>query len=323
MQDRFECARVVVLGNNKAVVTPVPGWMLEKEKTEDLKAGNSNTGFLRRTMAEISGMLQNDLLAERFASARGLMQGIDARLKLLTLLFFMVFTGVTQSFTTLLFLFFIALMLVKMSALELSSYFKRVWLLLPLALFILSIPAATNLFIAGKPLFHIYIGLDPKLPFVQLPRELYISREGAGIIFKMALRVGISVSYGYLLVMTTGWSHLARALAVLKVPRLFITILDMTYRYIFVLSKLAVEIFEARSLRTVGKVNNRENRKFVSSSIAFLFVRASFLSEEIYDSMLCRGYSGEPVSLAEFRLTRSDAVWIVNFLVIAIVLVLL
>lgn len=301
----------------------IPDWMLETDNIDSRKAGIARTGFLRRTLTGISKVLQNDLLAERFASRQGLLQGIDPRVKLLSILLFMIITGAAKSFATLIVLCIVSVMLVKLSRLGVFSYMKRVWLILPLFLLVLSMPAATNLIIEGRPLMYLYKGLDLKILFARLPQELYLSAEGIRAIVKMSLRIGVSISFGYLLVMTTRWSQLTKALAVLRVPKLAITILDMTYRYVFVLSRVSIEMFEARTLRTVGKIKNKDNRRFVANSIAYLFVKASYMSEEVYDSMLCRGYTGEPVSLTGFRLTRNDYIWIFNVIIIIMILVLL
>ena len=301
----------------------IPDWMLGTDNIDLKKAGRAHTSFLSKTLKEVYGVLQNDLLAERFASKQGFFQGIDPRVKLGSVLLFMIIAGAAKSFVTLVILFVVALALVKLSYLGVAAYIKRVWFILPLLLLILSLPAATNLVMQGRPLVYLYRGLEAKLLFIRLPQELYLSLEGLKSVVKMSLRVGVSISFGYILVMTTRWSHLTKSLAVLRVPGLVTALLDMTYRYIFVLSKLSIEMFEARKLRTVGKISNRDNRKFISGSIAFLFIKANYISEEIYGSMLCRGYTGEPVSLMEFRLSRNDFVWACNMAIILVILAIL
>jgi len=300
----------------------MPEWMLGKEQFNEVKSGKAGTGFLRKTLAEIAKVLENDLLAERFAAKAGLLQGVDPRLKLLSMLLFMVLAGTARSVTTLLFLSVMSAMLVKLSKLDAWAYMKRVWLILPVMMLVLSLPAATSLFIKGEPLFYLYRGLDFQVGHATIPGQIYVSNEGLLAVVKMFLRVSVSISFGYALVMTTRWSQLAKSLGVLKVPKLIIAVLDMTYRYIFVLVRLSIEIYEARFLRTVGKIKNRDNRKFISNSIGFLFIRSGYISEEIYHAMLCRGYDGGQVSLVDFKLGRNDFVWIVNVIVILLILVL-
>lgn len=287
----------------------IPVWLLENEYDIKCSGSGPGTGFLRRTAAGISGMLQNDLLAERYAARNMFLQGIDPRLKLMTMLFFMILAGTCGSFPSLILLCAAALMLAKLSGLGMLIFIRRVWLVLPMLVLILSVPAAINLFIPGKPLLTIIGGL-------------YFTSEGLAAILKVSFRVGISISFGYLLVMTTRWSHLTRSLRLLKIPSVITAIFDITYRYIFVLVQISVEMFEARYLRTTGIVKNSENRRFVAGGIALMFLKASHMSGEIYDSMLCRCYCGDPVGLESFSLTRNDIVWAVNFIIIVSMVIL-
>jgi len=302
------------------MINDIPAWLLECE--DNIATGGARTGFLRKTAAAVSGILKNELLAERFAAKNMFLQGIDPRLKLITMLPFMVMTGMLKSFSALILLCVVAFMLAELSGLGIFNYFKRVWMVFPLLVLVISIPAATNLFIPGRNVLTIFGGHNAGIWFLKFPDGLFFTSEGIAIILKMSLRVGVSLSFGYLLVMTTRWSYLTRSLRTLKIPRVVITILDMTYRYIFVLVQISIEIFEARYLRTVGKVRNRDNRRFIAGGIAYLFVKASHMSTEIYDSMLCRCYCGEPVGIRKFGFTRNDVVWAGDFSIIVIIILL-
>jgi cobalt/nickel transport system permease protein len=298
----------------------IPEWMLIEHKHDDFEIKKSNIKFLKNTLNEISKVMRNEIFSERFAMNGEFIQKIDPRVKLLTLLLFMIFCGLTRSIVTLIFLSAIAILYVKFSGLVLRDYFKRVWLILPLIVLIFSIPAATNIFIKGKALFYIYQNVEFEIWFIKFPREIYFSLAGIGAILKMVMRIGVSFSYGYLLVMTTRWAYLTEALKVLKIPSLVISILNMTFRYIYVLSKIAGEMIEARFLRTVGHTDNNQNRNFIAGRISFLFVKSGYLSDEIFDSMKCRGYTGESVVLKTFKIQRIDILWIINNLIIIFIL---
>jgi energy-coupling factor transporter transmembrane protein EcfT len=94
----------------------------------------------------------------------------------------------------------------------------------------------------------------------------------------------------------------------------------MAYKYIFILSKIATEMMEARFLRTVGNTKNKSNRMFIANRMAFLFIKSSYLSDEIYDAMRCRGFSGEILNLNRLRIQKIDFLWILNNIIILIVL---
>jgi cobalt/nickel transport system permease protein len=311
--------------NSKINKNEIPEWLLKSDSdTAEMReyTKRANVGFIRKTILSISKFTQNDLLTERCAAQKGLLQGIDPRVKLGSAVFYMLFAAISGSLLTLLFLTVVAVMLNVTSGLSIKSYLKRVWLTIPLIVFIVSIPFATNLFIPGHPLLYILKGTSAKVGFINLPQGVYISTEGIRSILTVSVRIGVSFSFGYLLVLTTRWSEITKALVTFRVPSLMISVLDMTYRYIFVLSKVVIEMFEARLLRTVGEISNKENRLFISGSVAALFMRVSFLSEEIYSSMLCRGYEGRPLSLTTFKIKKEDILWIINNVIIALILLL-
>jgi cobalt/nickel transport system permease protein len=314
--DDFEKIKVPSVSKN------IPPWMTEKNKAEKETSKKSSIHFLRKTIKTITNVFQNEVFDEKYARARGMLQSIDARVKLIIFLAYIIYCGLTQNIISLIFLSFIALIYAKFSRLSIKSFVVRVWLILPVIIFILSIPAATNFIISGTPLFYIYKAQQISFLGVHLPSNLYFSVQGIYVIFKTAIRVGASFSFGYLLVMTTRWSSLSGALSVLRVPKLIISILNMTYRYIFLLSKISLQMFEARFLRTVGEINNKSNRDFISNRMSFLLIKASYLSDEIYSAMRCRCYTGEYSTLTPPKINKIDKLWIFNNLVIVLIVVI-
>lgn len=298
----------------------IPSWILTTEKNEYKDTGKANTSFIKRTLLAFSKVIQNDMLSEKNAQKKGLMQKIDPRLKIVSILVFLLITGYVHSIIALAFLVIIVGMLVKLSLLDFPSYVKRVWLTLPLLMLIVSMIAGTSLIIPGKPLFYLYNGLNLKIGLLKFPNELYFSEQGIQSILKIFLRTGISFSFGYIFVMTTYWNRITKSLSILKIPNLIISVMDMTYRFIFVLLGVSTEMFEARTLRTVGSIKNKSNREFVSSSMAYIFVKSNYLSEEIFNSMICKGYTGKPVALWKFKLTSHDYLWILNNLFIILII---
>ncbi|MFZ5985850.1 MAG: cobalt ECF transporter T component CbiQ [Bacillota bacterium] len=308
--------------NTNTIVKNIPDWLINNK--EDITGNRRllNLGFIRHTLLSISQVIQNDLQSERFSAVTGLMQSIDTRVRLLTMLYFMIFTALVKSTLSLLFLFFIALMLARLSGLVISSFLKRVWLFVPLVLLFFSIPAATNLFIDGKPVFYLFRGLTLNIFTIRLPESIYFSYEGLNAVVKMVMRTGVSLSFGYVLFMTTRWSGITKSLSILGVPGFVISILNMTYKYIFILIRVSIDLFEARFLRTIGRVDNRENRRFASGAMAYLFLKSHYISEEVYSSMICRGYSGKHDSLESFKLSVREVLWCINILVLSVILIM-
>ena len=72
----------------------------------------------------------------------------------------------------------------------------------------------------------------------------------------LVMRVATSVSLVVLLTVTTPWTKLLAALRALFVPRIFILIIGMAYRYIFLLLNSVTDMYTARKARTVGNRSN-------------------------------------------------------------------
>lgn len=96
-----------------------------------------------------------------------------------------------------------------------------------------------------------------------------------------------------LLIFTTRWTILLKALRVLRVPQAFVLILGMTYRYLFVLLNAANDLLLARQSRVVGRVAPAEERRWLAASLGTLFAKAYALSDEVYLAMQARGFRGE------------------------------
>jgi cobalt/nickel transport system permease protein len=109
-----------------------------------------------------------------------------------------------------------------------------------------------------------------------------------------------------LLVFTTPWTHILKALRIFHVPVVFVVALGMTFRYILLLLETAHEMFESRKSRTVGKMNSSEYRRLAASSGAVLLSKSFQLSSEVFLAMQARGFRGEVYVLDEFHMSARD-----------------
>ncbi|ADU26834.1 cobalt ECF transporter T component CbiQ [Ethanoligenens harbinense] len=294
----------------------IPAWLLETSRDEKARVASSGTNFLIKTLHHFSEVFENEFYCERYASKTMLLQCLDPRVKVIVLLAFMVFSSFSSSIVILLALAVIAFAYAKLSGLNMTDYFRRVWAYLPPAVFVCSIPGASSLFTKGAPLFYV---LPPGTFGMQ--NGLYFTSSGIAMAFRLALHPGISLSFAFLLLLTTRWSQITHALAGMHVPLVVVSVLNMAYRYLFVTVEMAKNMMEARFLRTVGKLETADNRRFMSHSVAYLFIKSQGLSEEIYDAMVCRGFSGKPVSIRSYKISAADVLFLINSVVILMLLI--
>jgi cobalt/nickel transport system permease protein len=116
----------------------------------------------------------------------------------------------------------------------------------------------------------------------------------------------VSVSLGVLLVLVTPWADVLKSLQAFKVPQIFILLLSMTYRYIFLFLHSANGLFEARKSRQVGRSSGNEQRGWISGSMGSLMHRSFKMSNEVYTAMLARGFSGNVRSYNAYQMQGKD-----------------
>ena len=75
----------------------------------------SGGGFLARNIAGFTQALESVVVTENLCHAPGLMQGLDPRIKVVTLMIFVIFVGLAQDFPLLIAIFILALALVLLS----------------------------------------------------------------------------------------------------------------------------------------------------------------------------------------------------------------
>lgn len=299
----------------------LPAWMTEPEPRAEA-AKYSKTRFLRKTLHEIKKAIANDMLTEQLASRPGLLQKVDPRVKLLGLIILIIVSGVTRSLTALFALVLLSVVLMKLSKLPVWTLQKRIWSIIPVISLLAAAPGMLSVFNPGLPMLVLWP--DPegiRFGSLHLAGPIYVSRQGVTAAVFLFIRTGLSLSLGTLLVLTTPMARLLRSIRILRVPVLLVMVVEMSYRYLILLLTVSLEMFEAREMRTVGKLPGATQRAIAGSSFAALFNRSIVLSEEVYQAMTCRAYTGEAVDAQKLVLGRLDlasALFIISTAIITI-----
>jgi len=105
------------------------------------------------------------------------------------------------------------------------------------------------------------------------------------------IKSGLTITAAILLVATTGMDKLAYALRTLKIPRLFVLQLMLTYRYISVLMEELSQILTAYSLRAPNQKG--VSHKAWGSLVGQLILRTFDRAYRVYEAMRLRGFTGE------------------------------
>jgi cobalt/nickel transport system permease protein len=258
--------------------------------------------FLEKTLSDLTHALEQSLFAESLSRQAGVLQSLDPRVKIVSILSLLLSVSLSRSLPVLLSLYVLALFLAWQSAIPLDFFIRRVWLFMPFFTGLIALPA---LFITPGP------------AWVLLPFGLAITKTGVLTVLFLLLRVSTSVSLGVLLILTTPWPTLLKALSVLRLPDGFLLILGMTYRYIYLLLLTAEDMFLSRRSRIVGRVRPAEARRILAASAGTLLNKSLALSGEVYLAMQSRGYRGKPRTLNVFQMRTFDRAWGIGMIFIA------
>lgn len=293
--------------------TTIPDWLLEKQEPFQQSTKRQKIkrrGFVEKTVEAITRLLQEEFLAGQIAAKPGLLQGIDPRVKVLTALLLIVTANFIHHPSVLILLNLWILWLAKVSLIPVKVFMKRVWLIVPLFTGIIIFPSIFNFISPGDPLLILFQSDHPiHIGPWTWPSTLAVTRQGVHGALVLILRAGASVSLAFVLTLTTRWNTLLKALHVIFVPTVFIAVLEMTYRYIYLFLQIAGEIFTARRSRNLGRTSAKEQRHFVAGAMGTLWGKAYIMGEEVHSAMLARGYTGKPQTLLVFKTKTLDWLW--------------
>lgn len=243
--------------------------------------------LLSKNISSLTGALESAISAEDFCRAPGLLQGLDARVKVATVVLFIVVVGMVHSLPVLAGIFVLILALALLSKIPPGLFLKRILIFIPVFTAVIAIPA---------------LFITPGEPLVATGGRIIITEQGARTAGLLVLRVTDSLSFGILLILTTRWTDILAALRWFHVPAVFVAVLGMTYRYILLLLHTANSMFLARRSRSLGTFSARENRRWLGQALGTTMAKSHQLSEDVYLAMLSRGYRDEGLALNSLAL---------------------
>jgi len=267
----------------------------------DQKPHKHKKNVLEHTLHGISDALERGLFAEEISGLPGLFQSLDARVRLVSVLALLIGVSFSHNLWVIAAIYLLVLVLAWRSSIPTDIFIKRVWLVLPFFTGMVILPA---LFITPGP------------TLIQLPLGWVITKTGLTTVLFMLLRVSTSVSLTLLLILTTPWNAVLSALSVIRVPDVFVLILGMTYRYIYLLLRSANDMFMSRQSRVVGRLSGAEERRIIAATAGALLNKSLDLSSEVYLAMQSRGFVGTVVTLKPFQMQGRDWFWLSFFLAI-------
>jgi cobalt/nickel transport system permease protein len=278
--------------------------------TGAVRSGEGRIGWLEQTLGGITANIERAIFTEQHARSNGWLQRRDPRAKMVGSLVAIVAASLTSSVAGLALLYLSTLAAARASRVPFGFFVKRVWLGIPFFAGIVVLPAI--FFVPGPRVFDLAIG----------PAHMAPSWNGLAGAVLFVSRVGVSVSLAILLVVTTPWADVLKSLRALKVPQVFVLVLSMTYRYVFLFLHTANGILLARKSRVVGRTTGGEQRRWITGTMGNLMSRAFKMSNDVYSAMLARGFGGEVRTYTTYRIDAVDCAGLAGVAAISLAAIL-
>jgi cobalt ECF transporter T component CbiQ len=252
----------------------------------------SERGLFERTVDGMRQAMERATSAEAGATAAGWMQRLDPRVKLAAVLALVAAVALSHRLDVIAALLAAGIAMAVTSRVPLSALASGVSL--AAGAFAVALAAPALVLTPGRA-----VAVVPVAGWV-------VTAQGLMSACYLVLRAAAASTFGFLLVFTTPWAHVLKALRAFHVPVLFVAVLAMTYRYILLLLDSAHDMFVARRSRTVGRLTAATRRRLVAQSAGALLVKSLNMGNDVFLAMQARGYRGEVRVLDDFTMARTD-----------------
>jgi cobalt/nickel transport system permease protein len=284
--------------------------------------GKVSLSYLDKGVESFAGILKEGYAQWESASGRGFFYELDTRIKVVFWLFFILVVSLKKDILPELGVFLTVFVILLLSRVNLLAFYKKVFLLGFIFGFLISLPSSLNVITHGKVIFPVII-LPKTYDFwrYHIPGVIGFTAEGVSVVSILTLRVINSLSLSFLILYTTPFPEIIKALKVLKVPDAFLIIISLTYKYIFIFARIVADMHLAKKSRLAGAVKSAEARTWMAGRMALLFKKTQLKCDEVFKAMIGRGFSGE-IKLYRYQKIRGRD-WITGFFLFTVELVFL
>ncbi|NTU43485.1 MAG: cobalt ECF transporter T component CbiQ [Nitrospirales bacterium] len=293
------------------MASKIPSFLLNGEHNNDLTPpsgrGRLSLPFIERGIKGLAGTITTSYLQWELSSKDGLLQRLDPRVKVIFWLSFIVVISLKREIMPEVWICIALLCTAVLCKTAVTAMYKRALLLSLFFGFLVALPSGLNLITRGDIIIPL-IRLPREYSFwiYQIPAEIGFTREGMAGVAMLTLRVFNSATLSLMILYTTPFTSIATALRVLRVPDLFIMVITLAYKYIFLFARTVEEMHLAKKSRLAGEISSGEARIWMTGMMGLLFRRTQQRFEEVYKAMMARGFAGTYHISAKKGLTGLD-----------------
>lgn len=308
----------------------IPAFLLSRGNSSlyPQKGRYKTCSYIDKGIHQAAHIIKSGYIQWETASGDSFFQKIDARIKLLFLIFFIIIVSVKRDIQTeiliAVFIFFLMITanLGRFSLRNIFGFYRRVIFFGFIFGFVIALPSAFNVITKGEiieslPVVHL------SRPFqfwiYHIPKDIGVTKEGAFGVLMLILRSMNSISLTLFVISITTFPEIIKALNIMKVSDNFLMVITLSYKYIFIFAKTVFDIYLAKKSRMLAEERSRESGKWIAGRIAFIFKKTMVRSEEIIKAMKSRGFSDNIKIYGARKLCIRDWITGTGFFVIGLI----
>jgi cobalt ECF transporter T component CbiQ len=272
----------------------IPPFLLRSQSSAPpvLEGRGMKMPFIEKGIDHLSDIIKSGYIQWELASREGFFQKLDARIKVIFLLFFIFIVSLKKNVMPEVGIGIFIFALALLSRLNIVMLYKRVFFWGFFFGFLVAFPSAFNIITRGEIIMPVINLSKPHTFWIyHIPQEIGLTKEGLYSVVMLTMRVVNSLSISFLVLYTTPFHEIIKALKILRVPDAFLMIITLSYKYIFLFAKTVGDMHIAKKSRLVRGVSNAQAREWIAGRIAFIFRKTRMRCEDVFNAMLSRGLS--------------------------------
>jgi cobalt/nickel transport system permease protein len=143
--------------------------------------------------------------------------------------------------------------------------------------------------------------------FIVLSPSLFFGNHYSIVV--ITTKIFATVTIVNILSHSVPWHSLTSSMKRFFVPDLFIFVLDITLKYIFMLGEFSLNMLYSLKVRSIGR--NKDKYTALSGIAGTIFVRSIEMSQEMHAAMECRGFNGRYAGEKKVRISIANIIYVV------------
>lgn len=274
---------------------PIPSFLLKPEQRAPVNTTRKgHLTFIDRTLNNLASFIKAGYNQSYTASTKGFLQQFNAGIKLVFLCWNLVIIGLWPNIYYQLLVAALLFFLFYFSRIRLGQVYRRIAIIAFFFGFLIAVPAVFNFITPGKIIFTL-VRFDTGNRFwiYHIPQVIGITKEGCLILLLFFIRVTNSITLTLLTIYTTPIHEIVRSLKKVRVPGMFLMVITLCFKFIFILAATAEDTFMALKSRWWQKSKHLASQRIVAGRVAYIFRRSWTKYEEVYMAMVSKGFSGD------------------------------